>query len=114
MVEDKNVRIEQFGLTADSLRLIREVFRNHPEVHRVAVFGSRAMGRFQPWSDIDLALWGDVDQVLIGRVMRELDELPLPYNFDVQAYLSIKHESLRRHIDEVGRILYPAEASSAS
>jgi hypothetical protein len=38
--------------------------------------------------------------------MRELDELPLPYTFDVQAYDSIKHEPLRHHIDEFGKVLY--------
>ena len=50
--------------------------------------------------------------------MRELDELqtspqlrllakakPLPYTFDVKAYEAIKHASLKRHIDEFGKVL---------
>ncbi len=28
--------------------------------------------------------------------MRELDELPLPYTFDVKAYEAIKHAPLKR------------------
>jgi len=112
MVEGQDSRVEQFGLTSDALRLIREVFRGHPEVHKVDVFGSRAMGRFENSSDIDLALWGDLDRALIGRIMRELDELPLPYTFDVKAYQSIRHQPLKDHIDEVGKTLYCGQSAS--
>jgi len=108
VAETKIAGIEQFGLKPDALELIRKVFRRHPEVHQVKIFGSRAMDRFENHSDVDLALWGDLNQALIARIMGELDELPLPYTFDVQAYESIKHEPLKRHIDEFGRVLYSA------
>jgi predicted nucleotidyltransferase len=108
VVEAKDAGIEQFGLKPEALELIREVFRRHPEVREARIFGSRAMGRFENHSDVDLALWGDLDQVLIARLMAELDELPLPYTFDVQAYESINHEPLKRHIDEFGGVLYSA------
>jgi hypothetical protein len=45
--------------------------------------------------------------------VRELDELPLPYTFDVKAYEAIKLAPLKRRIDEFGRILYGGEASFA-
>jgi predicted nucleotidyltransferase len=106
--------VEVFGLTANALELIRGVFRRHPQIRRAVVFGSRAMGCFENNSDIDLALWGDLDLESIGRIASELDELPLPYTFDVKAYESIHHVPLRRHIDEFGKTLYVAEASSAS
>jgi len=54
-----------------------------------------------------------LDMGLIGRIARELDELPLPYTFDVKAYESIGHEPLKRHIDECGKTLYRSPASSA-
>lgn len=108
MAETKSVGIEQFGLTPEALELLREVFRRHPEVREVKIFGSRAMGRSENHSDVDLALWGDLNQALIARIMGELDELPLPYTFDVRAYESIRHEPLKRHIDEFGRVLYSA------
>jgi hypothetical protein len=44
--------------------------------------------------------------------MQELDELPLPYTFDVRAYESIRHEPLKRHIDEFGKTLCRNPASS--
>ena len=106
MAKAKDAGIEQFGLSSEALALIRQVFRGHPEVREVKIFGSRAMGRFENHSDVDLALWGDMNEGLIARILGELDELPMPYTFDVKAYESIKHEPLKRHIDEVGRILY--------
>jgi predicted nucleotidyltransferase len=114
MAKAKDAGIERFGLGSEALELIRRVFRGHPEVREVKIFGSRAMGRFENHSDVDLAVWGDLNQGLIARMLRELDELPLPYTFDVQAYESIKHEPLKRHIDEVGRILYDINDFSPS
>ena len=114
MAERESTRIEEgFGLRPEALELIRAVFRGHPEVRRVEVFGSRATGRFEDQSDVDLALWGDLDPHLLARIMQELDELPLPYAFDVKAYESIGHEPLKRHIDECGKTLYRSPASSA-
>jgi predicted nucleotidyltransferase len=103
----------RFGLDPRALRLIRGVFRMHAEVQEVRIYGSRSTGHFEKQSDVDLALWGDVDRALIARIMAELDELPLPYTFDVQAYDSINHEPLKRHIDEVSKVLYSSEELEA-
>ena len=102
----------QFGLRAEAVDLIRGVFRRHSEVCEVKIFGSRATGHFEKKSDVDLVLWGALDQALVARIMGELDELPLPYTFDVKAYESIKHEPLKRHIDEFGKTLYCNPGSS--
>jgi len=104
---------EEFGLRPEDLERIREVFRRHPEVRQVKIFGSRATGLFEDASDIDLALWGDLNPELMGRILRELDELPLPYTFDVEAYATIRHPRLKRHVDEVGKILYGDQSSAA-
>ncbi|OHB63974.1 MAG: hypothetical protein A2Y77_10260 [Planctomycetes bacterium RBG_13_62_9] len=112
MAEGKSAGIEEcFGLDARALELIRGVLRRHPEVREVRVFGSRALGRSEDYSDIDLALWGDLKSGLMARIMSELDELPLPYIFDVQAYDAIRHPPLRQHIDEAGKILYEQKSS---
>jgi len=115
MVEGKGTGIAyEFGLRSEDLELIRAVFRRHPEVRQVKIFGSRATGHFEDASDVDLALWGDLNPALLGRVLGELDELPLPYAFDVEAYESISHPPLKRHIDEVGKALYRDQSSPAS
>jgi len=48
------------GLGETELRLMTGVFRRHPEIAAVKLFGSRAMGTFRPQSDVDLAVWGSV------------------------------------------------------
>jgi type I restriction enzyme R subunit len=95
-----------FGLKDSEQELIRDVLRCHAEVTAAKIFGSRAKGNSQPASDIDLALWGNVSASIVASIAGELDELPLPYTFDVQAYDAINHQPLREHIDRVGQTFY--------
>ena len=85
------------ALTDREASLISSVLNLHPEVSQVKLFGSRAKGCHTPASDIDLALWG-VDALQAESIAAELDELPLPYRFDIKAFESIKQDSLREHI----------------
>jgi predicted nucleotidyltransferase len=95
-----------FGLSEKAIAMIVSFFRGFPEVREVRMFGSRAMGNEQENSDIDLALWGNIDRDMLGRISLGLDELSLPYLFDVKVYDRIDHEALKRHIDEHGKTLY--------
>jgi len=94
------------GLTDAEQELIRGVLRSHPEVTEAKLFGSRAKGEFRPYSDVDLALWGHISVSMLAAIAGELDELPLPYTFDVQVYETIHHRPLREHIDRVGQSFY--------
>lgn len=98
------------GLSDQEWTLIRSVLSAHPELTRVKLFGSRAKGNAKPTSDIDLALFGEVDALQAQAIQAELEELPLPYKFDFQPYESIRHAALREHIDRVGRCICPAGA----
>ena len=89
------------ALTDREASLISSVLNLHPEVSQVKLFGSRAKGCHTPASDIDLALWG-VDALQAESIAAELDELPLPYRFDIKAFESIKQDSLREHIQRRG------------
>jgi predicted nucleotidyltransferase len=96
------------GLDARSEALVVAVLQRHPEIREARLFGSRAMGRHRDQSDIDLALIGPVDQRLLGCVLTELDELPLPWQFDVKAYDDLRDAALRNHIDRRGVVVYQA------
>ncbi len=98
--------MSRFGLTDLEQELIREVLRRHAEVTEAKLFGSRAKGQFQPNSDVDLALWGNLSFASLAAIAGELDELPMPYTFDLQVYHAIRHQPLREHIDRVGRNFY--------
>jgi predicted nucleotidyltransferase len=95
-----------FGLDARTRALLDGVFERHSTVREARIFGSRALGTHRAESDVDIVLYGEVDDALAARVAGELDELPLPYQFDVRAYPTLQHTGLREHIDRVGRVLF--------
>jgi len=95
-----------YGLTAGELDLIRTVLTRHSAITGAILFGSRATGTATVASDIDLALEGIGDPLESEAIARELDELPLPYRFDVKALSAIQHAPLREHIARVGVKIY--------
>ncbi|MEY2491386.1 MAG: uncharacterized protein QOH24_337 [Verrucomicrobiota bacterium] len=101
--------MNQFGLNEDECDLLTTVFQRHPEIMEVRIFGSRAKGNHEKMSDIDLAFWGDITWQSLARLSGELDELPLPYTFDLSAYDTVQNRHLKEHIDRAGRILYRRE-----
>ncbi|MDA8160815.1 MAG: nucleotidyltransferase domain-containing protein [Desulfobacteraceae bacterium] len=99
-----------FGLPAAALTKIRQVLASHPAIEAAVIYGSRAKGNFRPGSDIDLTLLGDtlVDHDL-RRVIRDLDDLLLPYAFDLSLYRQLDHPGLLAHINRAGQTLYRKE-----
>ena len=62
---------------------------------------------FQPGSDIDLALIGDkLTSLLINRVSSALDDLPLPFMFDLINYHELNNQLLKKKIDNEGKLFY--------
>ena len=92
----------QLCLAPRELDLIRSVLTRHPAVTGAILFGSRAKGTAQPASDVDLALEGVADPLQAEAIANELEELPLPYRFDVKALAAIRHRPLLEHIERVG------------
>ena len=98
------------ALPPAELDMLCGVFQRHPEIKVVKLFGSRAKGTSAPGSDIDLALWGEVDALGAEAIAAELDELPNPYKYDVKPFRLIQLPALREHIERVGITVYPAVA----
>lgn len=90
------------SLSEAELEMIRSVLRRHPEITKALLYGSRAKGTAKPGSDVDIALVGVDDPLAAEGIAGELDELPLPYHFDVRALSAIAHGPLREHIERVG------------
>jgi uncharacterized protein len=100
-----------FGLSDATLALIRTYFASHPEIDKVILYGSRAMNTQSPGSDIDLAIYTYAAEDIAGMVKTDLEELPVPYLFDVTDYHRISYQPLREHIDRVGKIFYSKKCS---
>ncbi|MDR3088376.1 MAG: nucleotidyltransferase domain-containing protein [Desulfobulbaceae bacterium] len=85
--------------------MIVDVLRKAP-LRCAVLFGSRAKGQSRRNSDIDIAVSGDIDDFACAELASELDELPLPYQFDVINFATVKNPDLPDHILRVGLTLY--------
>ena len=95
------------GLTQETVAKICAVFAHHAEIEKVLLYGSRAKGGHHPGSDIDLAIIGrNLEHALLGRIDDELDDLLLPYRFDLSIFSKISHPDLLEHIRRVGVTFY--------
>lgn len=95
-----------FGLSDSAVKLLKDYFTSQPQIQEVRVYGSRAMGTQEPGSDIDLAIWTTAERNISGHIKSDLDELPLPYLFDVTDYTRVKNVALKAHVDRVGKALF--------
>jgi len=87
------------GLSKKHLDMIVKTLKE-ADVSRALLYGSRAKGNWKHNSDIDIAVFGS--NVNIGNLFDKLDELPMPYKFDVTDYDLINNVALKEHIDRVG------------
>jgi predicted nucleotidyltransferase len=95
------------GLPDAAIAAIRQVLASHPEVESAALYGSRALGRHRPASDIDLTLIGStISAASLARIDAELDDLLLPWIIDLSCLASIDHPALLAHIERAGLELY--------
>lgn len=99
--------MKNFGLSKKHLEAIKLVFSKHRKIEAVLIYGSRAIGNHQPSSDIDLTLKGkSLDLSLQTKIEHDLDELLLPYKFDINIYDRISNPDLLEHIDRMGQEIY--------
>ncbi|MEM4248025.1 MAG: nucleotidyltransferase domain-containing protein [Candidatus Nanoarchaeia archaeon] len=100
--------MNRFGLTEETIQKICNVFMKHPEIEKAVIYGSRAKGNFKNGSDIDLTLFGTEELKLnvLLKVMSEIDDLLLPYSFDISIFREIKDNDLIEHINRVGIVFF--------
>ncbi|MGB4774689.1 MAG: nucleotidyltransferase domain-containing protein [Daejeonella sp.] len=97
----------KYGLEDKVIKKIQSVFAAFPQVQKVILYGSRAKGNYKPGSDIDLSLKGEnLNLSTMNRVSLMLDDLLLPYMFDLSVLSHIKDTGLLEHIDRVGIEFY--------
>ena len=100
-----------FGLDVDTLRRIRGVLSEFPAIDKVLIYGSRAMATYRPGSDIDITLIGTgltLNQC-VYPLANKLDDLYLPYTFDISIFKQLDDIEFIAHILRRGQLFYRKE-----
>ena len=107
--------MEEFGLSKEEIDRIKKVFKKYEQIEQVLIYGSRAMGNYKPASDIDLSLIGeDISLDLHQQIEFDLDDLLLPYKFDISNYRKLSNSDFLNHIQKVGKPFYKKELGAAN
>lgn len=103
----------KYGLKQQTIAQINSVFARYPEVEQVILYGSRAKGTYKNGSDIDLTLKGNnLNLTLINQISNDIDELLLPYSFDISIFSQVSNANLVEHINRVGVVFYESQKSA--
>jgi len=96
-----------YGLQKTDINNVVAILQANKKIKKIVLFGSRAKGNFNKGSDVDIALIGD-NLVLndIFDLSLKIDNLFLPYKFDLIIFDRIKEKALVEHINRVGIILF--------
>ncbi len=97
----------RFGLKDSTIEQVNNTFTQFPLVERVIIYGSRAKGDFEEGSDIDITLIGEnLTQNYLNKISLKLDDLLLPYKFDISVFNQISNPNLVDHIQRIGQVFY--------
>ena len=101
----------KYGLQETTIEKICSVLASRPQIEKALLYGSRAKGNYKNGSDIDLTLVGgpDLTMMVLYRIMDEIDDLLLPYTFDLSIFNHISDPEVIEHIQRVGVRLYERE-----
>lgn len=103
----------EFGLKESITSSIKNILIDFPEVKAAIIYGSRAKGNYKPGSDIDLTFKGDLNLAILNKISLRIDDLLLPYTFDLSVFAHIDNKDLIEHIQRAGKIFYQREPVEA-
>lgn len=94
------------GIPEHCVQQLLDVLTGQPQLEAIWLFGSRAMGRYQAGSDIDLCL----DAPLLSHashlaLLAAIDDLLLPWRVDLLLLHQLDAEVLA-HVQRVGRRIW--------
>ncbi len=99
-----------YGLNDIDLERISHLFKSNGHIESVILYGSRAKGNYKPFSDVDITLKGDgLTRHDLNHLKLSIDDLLLPYQFDISIFKSLKNPDLIDHINRVGITIYQKE-----
>lgn len=101
MINNSNI-----GLEGAEIESVNAILSQNVKIEQAKLFGSRAKGNYRSGSDVDIAIYGS--QLSLNDVLdlsNDIEDLYLPYKFDIVIYNRITEPALKEHIDRVGIVL---------
>ena len=96
-----------YGLKDIEMAYLETLFSKNERIERVILYGSRAKGNHKPFSDVDITLVGDeLTHEDLNRIILAIDDLLLPYQFDISIFHHLKNDTLIDHIKRRGIVIY--------
>lgn len=96
-----------YGLKDIEIDSVCNLFKKNERIESVVLYGSRAKGSYKPFSDVDITLKGDaLTRHDLNNLKLMIDDLLLPYQFDISIFKSLKNVDLIEHINRVGITIY--------
>ena len=76
-------------------------------IEQVILYGVRAKGNYKPFSAVDIVLSRyKLEFIDLYLVISNIDDLLLPYLFDISLYKDLDSPDLIEHIRRVGIVIY--------
>jgi predicted nucleotidyltransferase len=96
-----------FGLDDKTINRIEGCLKKNPKIDKAILYGSRAKGNFRNGSDIDLVIKGEKLKFTdLAQLENNIDDLLLPYKFDISILHQINNPDLLEHINGIGKIFF--------
>ena len=102
----------RYGLSPITIQALQRVFKAHPVIEEVLIYGSRASKNHHPGSDIDLTLKGkNLSFKHLLELKTQIEDLNLVYEVDLSIYDQLKNPALLSQIDHFGQTFYPSKTN---
>ena len=99
--------MDKYGLSQQTNSRLYSLFNKYQCIDKVILYGSRAKGNYEKFSDVDITLIGStITKDTLRDIIFDIDDLLLPYSFDISIYSEIRNPDVVDHINRVGKVLY--------
>lgn len=96
----------KFGLKQKQVLILKQIFVNYKNISKVVIFGSRVKNTYKAYSDIDLCLFGNIEEAELIKIQNEITESNLLYKVDLVVFINIVNKKLKQNILTEGEVFW--------